>query len=228
MSCTRSDLFAVPACAASYTLAMSGGAVGPAGGPSNAFMVEHKPGDLFVNADGQFQDGDRVYNMESMLLSLLKEAGKVAKQKLAFSVQELRDANRDSKQAIEFLNVLRSVRPDGKSTDKMNTGQRQKLEYAFDVFRAKNGIYPYTKFGVGDPREGSLQHGTGDGAKYSQAEIDQMIEGTKSYLSTINSNQQMIQLDTQRYTHTVDETSESMSSIEKAFTQAVETIISKI
>ncbi len=226
MSCTRSDLFAVPACAASYTLAMS--AVGPAGGNVGAFGVEHKAGDIFINKDGQFQDGNKVYNMQAMLMSLLKEAGLVAKQKLAYSVQELRDANSDAKQAIEFLNVLRGVRPSGKSSDKMDTNQRRKLEYTFDGFKGEHGVYPYDKFGVVDPRAGSGEHGRKDGADYKQAEIDQMIEGIKSYLSSVNSDQQMIQLDTQRYTHTVDETSESMSSIEKAFAQAMETIISKI
>ena len=61
-----------------------------------------------------------------------------------------------------------------------------------------------------------------------QAELDQMIEGVKSQLSAINSKQQLMQTDTERYSHMADETKEHMASIEKTIANAIQATANKI
>ena len=61
-----------------------------------------------------------------------------------------------------------------------------------------------------------------------QAELDQLIEGVKSHLSTLNSDQELLQNNTKRYSQMSDETSEAMSSIEKNLFSSATSLEGKI
>ena len=52
--------------------------------------------------------------------------------------------------------------------------------------------------------------------KMKQAEVDQLIEGIKSQISTVSSSQELLNNDTQKYSRLSDETKEAMAAIEKA------------
>lgn len=171
---------------------------------------------VHVTPDGKFLvDGKQVGIME-VLFQVFQEASLHAKERLAISIQELKDANLKAKMATEWLNAVRGIRPTGDGDTSVKQGA-MKDEVA--KFKEKYpGHDPFKEFSISNMDKNS----------YKQSDIDQVIEGTKSYLSTVNSDQQMIQLNTERYTHMVDEANEAMSSIEKSISQTIETMISKI
>ena len=174
------------------------------------------PDTVVVSQDGKFLINGQSYDLLGLIFMVEKAASQHAKERLALSVQDLQDANRKSKHATDWLNTLRSKRPSGSD----GTVTAADITTAKNAYVSKYGESPFTDTGTTNMYKTS--------GSYSQSEMDQMIEGTKSYMSTINNDQQMIQLDTERYTHMVDETSESMASIEKAMSNAIESIISKI
>lgn len=61
-----------------------------------------------------------------------------------------------------------------------------------------------------------------------QAEVDQLIEGIKSQISSVSSRQELLNNDTQKYTRLADETKEAMSAIEKSIANFLTNEESKI
>ncbi len=176
------------------------------------------PNVVTVSENGKFLIHGRSYDLLGLIFMVQKAASQHAKERLALSVQDLQDANDKSKRATDWLNQLRAKRP----ADSDGTVKATDLIAIENNYVRKYGSNPWVDTGT---RAMANKKATDT---YTQSEVDQMIEGTKSYMSTINNDQQMIQLDTERYTHMVDETSESMASIEKAMANAIESVISKI
>ena len=111
---------------------------------------------------------------------------------------------------------------DGKKVDTLNQDDMAK------VFGYANYSIVMPEANIGGIYEGKHVMVNLSFDKTKQAEVDQLIEGIKSKISTINSTQELLNNDTQKYTRLSDETKEAMAGIEKAIDNFRTTEESKI
>ena len=176
------------------------------------------PGHIRYDADTSrfIIDGESI-TLTELMFRVSTEAAVRAKESLAISVQSLQDANGDAKAAVEWLNQLRALTPEGGPDSTVSAAQ---VNQAKSEFQNQHGFDPFKKYSLNDLAKAS---GT-----YKQSDMEKLTEGTKSYMGTVNNNQQAIQLDVARYTHVVTEANQLFASVAKTIHDTLSSNISKI
>ena len=161
------------------------------------------------------QDGKK-FTLTELLFKIGGRAATVAKETLATSIEHLDDSNKAGDAAVAWMNKLRSQQPSSDGTYSATT-----LNQARNQFKAQYGFDPMDKYQISTLKKNN-------GATYTQDEMDKMTDATKSFAGTISSNQQSIQLDVSRYTHVVEEANQLIASVNKAMTDTITSITSKM
>ena len=185
---------------------------------AQADQTADAPGHIRYDADTRrFIIDGKSMTLTELLFKVSTEAAVRAKEGLAVSVQSLQDANGDAKAAVEWLNKLRTLTPEGGPDSTVSAAQ---INRAKTEFQNEHGFDPFKKYSLDDLAKSS---GT-----YKQTEMEKLTEGTKSYMGTVNNNQQAIQLDVERYTHVVTEANQLFASVGKSIHDTLSSNISKI
>lgn len=184
---------------------------------------------IAVTQDGLFEVKGKVMDMISLIYQIQGETSDFAQDRLMLTARQLWDTNQESKQLIDLLNQTRSIRPTGDADASVDAPKVKKI---FDDYKTTYGsdalkdfdLYTLAKldkpkiYDASPPKYKALK----------QAEVDQLIEGIKSQLSTISSKQEMLNNDTQKYTRFSDESKEAIAAIEKAVSNSYTETESKI
>ena len=159
-------------------------------------------------------DGE-AYNLIEALTVVLARRVRNLEDSVQDYLNEMQAQNRMAEIANDYLSKLRSYRPqeaDG------NADVTALLAYNTE-FIIENGIDPKKEFGLEDfDWDPPLK----------QTEVDQMIEATRSKISSYNSTQDLAQLKLQRFNNNRNEAISLMSNLDKSFHDLTSTIIRNI
>ncbi len=158
-------------------------------------------------------DGESL-TVAELVYQVMAKAATRAAEALAVSLQSLQDANKNAEQANEWLSKMNDLSPEGGPE---STVDAQKIIQAEKEFQDKYGFDPFEKYSIQKPE-------ASDGA-YTQSKMEKIVEGTKSYMSTISSNQQAIQLDLQVRTSQMNDANQAASSTYHGISQVSSGII---
>ncbi len=142
--------------------------------------IDHEKGHFMI--DGEPYSLATVFSKVGSKVSLYK------KESFEIPFQRLQDMNKNAQAAVGWVRTLKILTwidsPDGAvSAEKVNQARKG--------FEDKYGFDPFEKFSLSDQIKIS--------GSYKPAEMDKLIEGTKSFLGTIRNDQQELFFDIERY-----------------------------
>ena len=165
--------------------------------------------------DGSLLADGKKANISTLVLNLMLKRVHSVDGVLAGMLNQM-DANTVSTQNMNnFLKQLREMRP----TSADGTVSKNRMTMSVDIVYKDSGkkISPKTSWGLDLNKD-----------KYTQGQIDQLIEVMKSKISTVNSNQQMEQIKLQKYNNVRNESMQMVSTVMKMQMQSLQSIVNNM
>ena len=199
---------------------MVAGGSGGLATPNSGDVAKNDPTNITVNKSGYFVYKGQKYTLFQLIQLVLLEHANIIAKSNANELESMNEMNQHYKIASATLAKIRALRPEDTDT-KIS---RAKLD---EIAAEVQAEYPEASSDMFWQNLG-VESIYNEKEKFNQADVDQLIEGLRSKLSSVGQDQEAQKVRLQRGLHAQDETYSLLSATERTITQTVEGIIQRV